>query len=88
MNDFAGNGRSLRVGEMKDFLQGYLAERPFTEGERETFGVVWAVYYAYKLSSYVSKPSSVKDRWGQGWDFEGEIRRLPETIEEVRTLLQ
>ena len=71
---------------MKDFLAGYLSVRPLSDNERETFGVVWAVYYADKLSHYVGV-ERMKDASFSHWDFEGEIRRLSQKIDEIGSLL-
>jgi len=72
---------------MLDFLRGYLSERPLSIGDRETFGVVWAAYYADQLSHYIEKPGTVKDAVRSRFDFEGQIRRLPLSVDEIRSLL-
>ena len=86
MNDLTG-GRSLLEKEMLDFLRGYLSERPLSVEDRETFGVVWAVYHADKLSHYIEKPGTVKTSVLSRFDFEGQIRRLPLAVGEIRSLL-
>ena len=86
MNDATG-GRSLSEQEMRDFLRGYLSERPLSVGDRETFGVVCAAYYADKLSHYVEKPGRVKDSVRSGFNFEDKIRSLPFAVGEIRSLL-
>ena len=86
MNDLTG-GRSLLKKEMLDFLRGYLSERPLSVGDRETFGVVWAAYYADQLSHYIEKPGTVRDAVLSRFDFEGQIRRLPLAVDEIRSLL-
>ncbi len=86
MKDLTG-GRSLLEKEMLDFLRGYLSERPLSVEDRKPFGVVWAVYYADKLSHYIEKPGRVNGSVLSRFDFEGQIRRLPLAVGEIRSLL-
>ena len=86
MNDLTG-GRSLSEKEMLDFLRGYLSERPLSVGDRKTFGVVWAVYYADKLSHYIEEPGRVNSSVLSRYDFKGQIRRLPLAVGEIGSLL-
>jgi Ser/Thr protein kinase RdoA (MazF antagonist) len=79
--------RSLRSEEMTELLAGYQSERPLTQEDRETFGVVWAAYYADKLSYYVEKPGRVKGLEDSQLDYAQVIRQLPYDVGEVRSYI-
>ena len=78
MGDFMGKSRPLSVAEAREILLGYHERRALSQSEIRAFPVVWAAYYADRLSFLYQKwGSKVTDPPFSNFDIHGELMRLP-----------
>lgn len=83
LGDPLNQGRHLRSDEFTRFLDGYKAVRPFTTDECETFGIIWGVCLAEKLTHYTVNHNKIKDVRVGFWKFHEEILNLPQVVEDM-----